>query len=165
MRLHNACLALGSLIRDIQGFDPVYKTYGEAVPKFESSWDDKLLSLIYTRFGGHFVPQETRADSNSKGSLKGKFMAALENRCCRRNYQQTVDTLEKILDDALPQYGTEQIATLAARSLETSVWGHEFVPMLQNAGIVFSKPERFDDFIKKAQEIESQNRKEQGFRP
>src|ERR1035437_5381924 len=104
MRLHDACLSMCSWIRNIQEFDPAYKTRGEAFPEFKSEWSDKLFSLIYTKFGHDPAPRWTNSYPSFEKTLKGQFLAALENRFCRLNYQQTVDELEKILDDALLRY-------------------------------------------------------------
>src|ERR1700761_1572394 len=105
MHLHDACLSMCSWISDIQELDPVYKTFGEAYPEFKSGWSSQIFGLVYTNFGRDPSPRWTNSYPGFEKTLKGQFLAALENRTCRLNYQQTAEILEKILDDALPKYG------------------------------------------------------------
>lgn len=160
MRLHDTCLALGSIIRDLQEAHPEYKIHGEPFPEFKSSWDDRLWSMIHTRPG---TLMERVTNQRSEKSLTGKFMTVLENRFIPRNYQQTVDTLEKIIDSDPSERGEERIISCAAQDNRVGVWGSEFVPMLQKAGITFSNPDRFGRLMKKAQEFGIKMRRKQKF--
>lgn len=164
MRLHNVCLSLCSWMQKIQAFDPAYNAYGAAYPDFKSAWSDQLFSLIYTRAGRDPSPENTTSRiPGFENSLRGKFLAALENRFCRLNYQQTLEQLEAILDDAIAKHGEEKIAALMD-SLYVPSYGNEFAGRLESAGLVIRDKKRLERLCKKAQEIQN-NRNKQGFNP
>lgn len=156
MQLHDCCLALQSCIREIQDCYPEYQSYGEAYPGFISKFDDQLLSLLYTKSGRVVNPAwQDKTAGVINLSLRERFMQALEGRACRRNYQRSLALLEKIFDDALPRYGARAVARLVAREPRVRFCGHQFVPVMEQAGMVFQDADRFGQIIKAAQQIEA----------
>jgi hypothetical protein len=154
MRLTFACSYLCDFIYRIEQLDPKYR--GILSPfDFQDSWDWWLFDFINAKTGRHTYPFPKNPDKGPmdlENNLLDRLLAPLEARACRSKYQKLAQTLEKLLDKALPEYGEEKIASLAP-GFDVKLWGHEFVPLMQKAGFIFSDPQRLDRIFKKAQEI------------
>jgi hypothetical protein len=152
MRLTFACSSVNTLVYEIQQLDPQYQAFGKAYP-FQDGWAWWLFDFINAKTGRYTYPFPKNPDKGlMENNLLDRLLAPLEARACRRTYQQVAQTLEKLLDKALPEYGEEKIASFAAH-FYVERYGHEFVPRMQKAGFVFSDPQRLDRLFKKGQEI------------
>jgi hypothetical protein len=151
--MHNVfdtCLGIKSLVRDLQALDKDFISLGKDYKDFESSWDDKTWSLV------HLYTKDSRIKSLSK--LRQNFQNALENRYCRRNYQQSINVLEGILDLAIPKHGEEWVLNSMPNSYRITRDGA--IDDLISAGITIRNPERLKDLCKKAAQKSKANKRD-----
>ena len=147
MRLHDICLALRITVENFQADNAALKAHGEAFPAWVDDWSDKAHSLVFTNFGRSEAPSA----AGPATGLKGRFLRATENRFCRLNYQQTVDTLEKILVRVEAEKGRDKAVSLLAHHWMVRKAGAEFVPALKQAGFKFADEARFAKLLSEAQ--------------
>lgn len=149
MRLHDSCLTLRSFVRDLQDMEPAYKKHGEAFPEFINDWSGAVFSILYTRGGRLMAPSAQEL----KPGLRTRFMDAMEGRMCRINYQQTVDCLENILDEAVLKQDYMDLAKLLSRNMYVPVYGDRIVDKLQAGGLKIRDVPRLQNIMLAAYDI------------
>jgi hypothetical protein len=152
MRVQDACLALMSLVRDIQEFDPSFEKYGDPYPDYKSGLSDWVYSLLLTKFKADRAPAWNSSE-RVRPTLTSKFTDMLDAHLCRKNFQEGMARVERVLKDAVAKYGEDRIVSVN-RQPQIQLRGDAFVSGLQKAGFVFEDPEFLDMMLRKVQQTD-----------